>query len=210
MSSETTIRVPLTVEDRAERADIMAGLVAQIEAVKEQAKEQAKEFREDIEALEVRLAEIARVLREGEEERRQMDLKFSPDQAAATLAAVGAAACTCEGGPEAEVKDSACPVHGVETRGENAAVDEQGPIPLEGGMEFPVRTPTVEPPPAEAGPEAAADFVIPEDAAVETLARDLEAAGVVPEVETIAPETPPVVDEFIKAQKSRRRRRAEA
>ncbi len=43
---QTTVTVPLTVEERAERADIMAGLVGQIVAVKAQAKAKAFEFRE--------------------------------------------------------------------------------------------------------------------------------------------------------------------
>ncbi len=190
MSQETTVRVPLTVEERAERADIMAGLLAQIAAVKRQKAEADEDFNKDIKALEARLQEHGNVLREGAEERAQMDLTFPQEQAAKALHDVAAAACTCEGGPEAEVKAPTCPVHGVESRGENLAVDEQGAIPVGDGA------------------EAAADFVVPEETAVEMLASDLEAAGVVPEVETIAPETPPVVDEFIAAQKSRRRKRA--
>ncbi len=192
MSDETTVRVPLTVEQRAEHADTMAGLLAQIAAIRRQKADADEEFREEIKALDEQLQALGRTLREGAEDRAQLDLTFPQEQAAKALHDVAAAACTCDS-PDAPVKSIDCPIHGVKTRGENAAVDDEGPIPV--------------------GAEAVAGFVIPEDVAVEMLANDLETAGVVPagaEVETIAPATPPVVDEFIAAQKSRRRRRAEA
>ena len=119
----TTISVPLTVEERADRADIMAGLVGQIIAVKAQAKAKAFEFRGAIDALMDRLEEHARVLRAGEEERHQMTLTFPQEQAAQALHDVAAAACTCAGGPRADVKHPACRVHGVETRGPNPGDD---------------------------------------------------------------------------------------
>jgi hypothetical protein len=149
MDAESTVRVPLTLEERAERADEMARLIARIEGVEDEAKERAAEYREEIKGLEAELRSLAASVREGAEERRQMDLTFPQEEAAKALHDVGAAACTCEGGPEAEVKDPACPVHGVETRGENPAVDDKGPIPVEPGA------------------EASADYVVPEGAAVD-------------------------------------------
>lgn len=117
MSDETTtVRVPLTVEERAERADIMAGLLAEIAAVKRQKAAEAESFGEQIKALEARLQEHGNVLREGVEERRQMDLTFPQEEAARALHDVAAAACTCEGGPEAEVKSPSCAVHGVDAQ----------------------------------------------------------------------------------------------
>ncbi len=160
-TQEATIRVPLTVDDRAERADIMAGLLGEIEGVKVQAKAKAAEFRAIVDELEERLAQHGRVLREGAEDRHQMDLTFPQEEAARALHDVGAAACICEGGLEAEVKDPACPLHGVETRGETPAGDKEG------------------------------------------AAAEIEADQMAPEV---APETPPVVEDFIAAQKARRRR----
>lgn len=115
-SDESTVRVPLTVEERAERADVMAGLLAEIAALERQKAEKAKELGDAIKALEARLQEHGNVLREGSEERAQMDLTFPQEQAAAALAAVGAAACTCEGGTEADVHDPACPLHGVDAK----------------------------------------------------------------------------------------------
>lgn len=131
MSQETTVRVPLTVEERAERADVMAGLLAEIAAVKRQKADADEEFRDEIAALVARLEGHGNVLREGAEERAQRDLTFPEEEAARALHDVAAAACTCEGGTEAEVKDSACPVHGVETRGEDATAEDQGSIPAD-------------------------------------------------------------------------------
>ncbi len=114
MSQESTVRVPLTVEERAERADLMAGLLAEIAAVKRQKAEQAEEFNENIKALEARLQEHGNVLREGAEERAQKDLTFPEEEAAKALHDVAVAACTCDGGPEADVKAPTCPIHGVD------------------------------------------------------------------------------------------------
>ncbi len=171
MEASATVRVPLTVEEQAERAGQMARLIARIEGVEDEAKEQASIFREEIKGLEAELRSIAAGVREGVVEKAQMDLTFTQAQAAAALAGVGAAACTCT---SEDIADPACPVHGVETRGENAAVDEQGPILVE-----PVA-------------EVAADYVVPAAA----------------EVDVPAPETPLVVEDFIAAQKARRRKRA--
>ena len=132
--NDTTISVPLTLKERAARADIMAGLVGQIHAVKAQAKAKAFEFREAIEALIDRLEEHARVLRAGEEDRSQLDLTFPEEQAAKALHDVAAAACSCEGGPDAEVKSPTCPVHGVETRGPNATCDGLHEAPVCGDV----------------------------------------------------------------------------
>jgi hypothetical protein len=88
----TTVRVPLTVEERADRADQMARLVARIEGIETEAKEQASIFREEIKGLEAELRGIAAGVREGVSERAQMDLTFTQAQAAAALAGVATAA----------------------------------------------------------------------------------------------------------------------
>ena len=173
--SETTVRVPLTVEERAERADMMAGLLAEIAAIERQKAEKAKELGDAIKALEARLQEHGNVLREGAEERAQKDLTFPEEEAARALHDIGAAACSCEGGPEADVKSAACPVHGVDSRGKNPAVDEQGAIPVEGG--------------GDGGAEVEADYVVPPDAQVD--------------VGTVA--EPPAVANFREAKARRRR-----
>ncbi len=148
MSDETTVRVPLTVEQRAEHADTMAGLLAQIAAIRRQKADADEEFREQIKALDESLQALGRVLREGAEDRAQLDLTFPQEHAAKALHDVAAAACTCDS-PDAPVKSIDCPIHGVETRGENAAVDEQGPIPVEPDA------------------EVAADYVVPAEAQVD-------------------------------------------
>jgi hypothetical protein len=113
---QTTVTVPITVEERAERADIMAGLVAQIGAVKAQAKAKAFEFRGVVEALEERLAEHARVIRAGEEERNQLHLTFPQEEAARALHDVAKAACTCPDPANPDNHSPACPVHGVDAK----------------------------------------------------------------------------------------------
>ncbi len=148
MSDETTVRVPLTVEQRAEHADTMAGLLAQIAAIRRQKAEADEEFREEIKALDEQLQALGRTLREGAEDRAQLDLTFPQEQAARALHDVAVAACTCDS-PDAPVKSIDCPIHGVETRGENPSVDEQGPIPVEPDA------------------EVAADYVVPAEAQVD-------------------------------------------
>lgn len=123
--NDAVLTVPLTLEERADRAETMAGLVQQIRAIKAQAKAKAFEYREAVEALMERLEAHARVIMEGEESRRQMDLTFPQEQAARALHDVAAAACVCEDAGEdgIAVADPACPVHGVERRPDGTAKD---------------------------------------------------------------------------------------
>jgi DNA repair exonuclease SbcCD ATPase subunit len=123
MGMNDPVVVALTVEERAERADIMAGLLAEIAAIDRQRRAQNDEHLKRIKELRDRLEEHGNVLREGAEERRQMDLTFPQEQAARALHDVAAAACSCEGGAEAEAHDPACPVHGVERNADGTAKD---------------------------------------------------------------------------------------
>jgi len=135
---EATLSVPITVEERAQRADIMAGLVLQIRAVRAQAKAKAFEFKEQVEALMDRLEAHSRVLSEGEENRRQMDLTFPQEHAAKALHDVAEAACSCEGGAEPDVHDPACPVHGVERNADGTAKDASECVKCDGDHGPPV------------------------------------------------------------------------
>ncbi len=150
MSEDTTVRVPLTVEQRAEHADTMAGLLAQIAAIRRQKADADEEFREEIKALDEQLQALARTLRGGAEDRAQLDLTFPQEQAAKALHDIAVAACTCDS-PDAPVKSIDCPVHGVETRGEDPAVDELAADLVSHGVV----------------PEVAADYVVPAEAQVD-------------------------------------------
>jgi hypothetical protein len=191
MSDETTVRVPLTVEERAERADIMAGLLAEIAAVKRQKADQAEVFGEQIKALEARLQEHGNVLREGAEERRQMDLTFPAEQAAQALHDVAAAACTCEGGPQADVKSPTCPIHGVDAQPARVKCDGEHAVAVACAdpecwlIEGPADDGPAEGAPVEAG------YVPPAEA----------------QVDVGAVEEPKAVSDF-RAEKARRRARA--
>lgn len=89
---DSTVRVALTVEQRADKADVMAVLISQIGAVKAQAKAKAFEFRDLVEGLMDQLEEHARVLNMGHEQRSQLDLTFPESEAAKALHDVAAAA----------------------------------------------------------------------------------------------------------------------
>lgn len=119
-TTTSTVMAALTVEERADKADAMASLIAQIDGIKAQAKAKAFEFREAIEALQDQLSEIANVVRFGAEEKRQAELKFDLPtfEAKQALAEVGKRACSCEGGPDSDAKSPACPVHGVDAPAE--------------------------------------------------------------------------------------------
>lgn len=213
----STVMVPLTVEQRAERAEQMARLVARIEGVEAEAKEHAAEAREEIKGLEAELRSLAKGVREGLEERAQMDLFVGQAEAVKHLTEVGEKACSCEGGPEAEVKSPACPVHGVENRGEN-------PAPCDGvhGQDVACADPKcwlIEGP-AEEAPQVDQDGADIEAAELAEAEADDEPqveredgtvhgeTGIeVDEVETIKPEEPAAVANF-RAEKARRRKRA--
>jgi hypothetical protein len=115
--SESTVMTALTVEQRAEKGDEMASLVAQIDAIKSQAKAKAFEYRNAIDALHEQLVELSNAMRFGLEETSQMSLFAGQARESQTatqqLAEIAKHACSCEGGPESEVHSPACPVHGV-------------------------------------------------------------------------------------------------
>ncbi len=185
MSDETMVRVPLTVEQRAEHADTMAGLLAQIAAIRRQKADADDGFREDIKALDEQLQALGRVLREGAEDRAQLDLTFPQEQAAKALHDVAAAACTCDS-PDAPVKSIDCPIHGVETAKRSSSqevLEAAGVVDAEGNATESFLE----------GAEVAADYAVPAEA----------------QVDVRSVEEPPAVADFGKA-KTRRSRRAEA
>jgi len=124
MEAQSTVRVPLTVEKRADIGDKLASLVEQIKGVKAEAKSKAFAFRAEIEGLQEDQERLAAEMILGLEDRSQMSLTFAESEAAKALHDVVAhAECTCEGGPESELKSPSCALHGVETRGVNATCD---------------------------------------------------------------------------------------
>lgn len=118
----STVMVPLTVEDRAKRADDMASLVSRIAAIKAQAKAKAFEFKELVDGLMDELQEHARVLNAGLEDRDQLALTFPEEQAAKALHDIAKAACTCK---DPSVHDPGCPTHGVDGSEAKAAASER-------------------------------------------------------------------------------------
>ena len=131
MEAQSTVRVPLTVEKRADIGDKLASLVERIKGVKAEAKSKAFAFRAEIEGLQEDQERLAAEMILGLEDRSQMSLTFAESEAARALHDVVAhAECTCEGGPESELKSPSCALHGVETRGVNATCDtlHQAPV----------------------------------------------------------------------------------
>lgn len=206
MTDTTTVRVPLTVEERAGKADEMARLVLLIEGIEADKAAYAKRRNDEIKEHQAELAAIANVVQQGAEDKAQMDLTFTQVEAAKALAGVGEAACSCEGGPEAEVKSATCPVHGLESRGENPApcdgvhgqdVACQDPKCwlIEGPAEDPLGT-----------DELAADLI-----SHGVVAAEASADYVVAEVEHVeveAPKEPAAITEFHKAKARRAKARA--
>lgn len=127
MESTSTVMTALTVGERADKADEMASLIAQIDGIKAQAKAKAFEFRSAVDALQDQLSEIANKVRFGMEEKLQGELKFDPPtfEAMQALHAAGKAACSCvrDGDAEPAIASVTCPVHGVDSRGENPPTD---------------------------------------------------------------------------------------
>ena len=113
---QTTVRVPLTVEKRADIGDKLASLVERIKGVKAEAKGKAFAYRAEIEGLQEEQEQLAAEMILGLEDRPQMSLTFAESEAAKALHDVAAAACTCDEGPEAEVKNPTCPIHGVDAQ----------------------------------------------------------------------------------------------
>lgn len=110
--------MPLTVEERADKANEMARLALLIAKVEDEAKSVAKRFREEIARHLSALQTIAYVVNEGAEEKAQGELRFDDFAAKEMLFEVGKRACSCEGGPDSDVKSPACPVHGVDAPAE--------------------------------------------------------------------------------------------
>lgn len=118
----STVMKALTVEERAGKADEMARLAVLIARIQDEAKASAKRYRKEIEEHLADLQAIAHVVQAGVEESSQMEL-FSQGEAQRALHDVAAAACTCEGGAESDMKSVDCPVHGVNAP--EATLDEE-------------------------------------------------------------------------------------
>jgi hypothetical protein len=113
-----TVRVALTVEQRADKADEIARHNAAIIALEAEKDAASKRINGEIKGHEADINRLCYELREGGEFAAQMEL-FATEEAAKQLAKTAAeiaARCTCPEGPEAEVKSPACPVHGVDAQ----------------------------------------------------------------------------------------------
>jgi hypothetical protein len=116
MGESSTVRVAWTVEQRAEKADEMARLLAVIAGIEDEAKAKAKKFRDEVAARMAELQTIGAELREGAEAKAQLDLFVDQTLAGRDLAEVAKHLCSCPGGPGAEVKSPSCRVHGVDAQ----------------------------------------------------------------------------------------------
>ena len=125
MGESETVRVALTVEERAGKADEMARLALLIAKVEDEAKASAKKFREEIAVHLSALQTIAYVVNEGAELKAQGELRFDDFAAREMIHAAGKAACSCvrDGDTEPAIASVTCPVHGVDSRGENPPTD---------------------------------------------------------------------------------------
>lgn len=124
MDSESTVAVPLSLEQRAEKADEMARLVTLISGIEDDKAAYVKKRNEEIKEHQAELEALAEEVREGAQVQSQMDLFVGEDAAKQALAEVAKRSCSCEGGPESDVKSPACPAHGVEGESAHAARQE--------------------------------------------------------------------------------------
>jgi hypothetical protein len=120
-----TVRVPLTVEERAERADVMASLLAEIAALDRQRRAANDEASKHIKDLEARLQEHGNVLRDGAEQRNQLDLTFPQEEAAKALHDIAAVACTCPDPEHPENRSPTCELHGIDSPDAQAKAEKR-------------------------------------------------------------------------------------
>jgi hypothetical protein len=112
-AAESTVAVPMTLEERADRADIMADLYAELEKLQAEQKAAAFGFRNSIEAVKKRLSEHTHQVRLGYEQRHQLRLDLAPEDAKTALRAGAARICTCESPALAAID---CPMHGTTSK----------------------------------------------------------------------------------------------
>lgn len=164
-SMDDPVIVKLTEADLAERATQMATKLEHVRVLRVKLKADAKATKTLIDSELDDLERMARVVLESEEEARQGDLFV--DGTLGRVAGELAKRCACEGGPDAEVKDSACPLHGI--------ADGDAPLDDEDDEDEPDDDESVGADPVEQT-RAMVEQASPE--AVEQLAADLRAAGI--------------------------------
>lgn len=187
-SMNDPVRVKLSEHDLAGRAQVMATKLEHVRVLRRKKADDAKSTQTLIDSELDDLAAMARVILEAEEDAKQGELFV--DGTLSGLSAGIAERCSCEGGPEAEVKSPTCKVHGV----------EGGDAPTSAACDrWHVGAPCADPecwlsskPADDEGTEAAADYVVPGEVEVGTV------------------EEPAAVTEFREAKKRRRSREASA
>lgn len=94
---DEVVRIPLTLEEKAEYGERLSRMLAERKALVDQRKQAMEEAQADIDTLQAQIDVLAEDLREGRRETRQGDLfvedlfvdgKLPPNQAARTLAKV--------------------------------------------------------------------------------------------------------------------------
>lgn len=127
MDAEVPVR--LRTNELADKGLELALLLAERDGLVEDKKRKAKLAQEDIEALDVRISDLAKSLREGYENRRQGDL-FADDQAAAAALAEVVQRAECSGCASG-VYSPACPTHGIGGQATPAPEEYKGPLPTD-------------------------------------------------------------------------------
>lgn len=148
-SMNDPVRVKLSEHDLAERAGIMATKLEHVRVLRRKKSDDAKSTQALIDTELDELAAMARVILEAEDEAKQGEL-FA-DGTLTGISAELAKRCTCEGGPEADVKSPSCTLHGVDSF-EQAEVER-----ADGSLSD------------ESGAEVEADYVVPGEVEVGTV-----------------------------------------
>jgi hypothetical protein len=111
MGINDPVRVKLSDSELAQRAVSIAQSIEVVRHLREKLARDAKSTKALIDAELDQIQAKARIILEAEEEAKQGDLFV--DGTLGTVAGEIAKRCTCEGGVEAEVKATDCPMHGV-------------------------------------------------------------------------------------------------
>lgn len=188
-SMNDPVRVKLSEHDLAERAGIMATKLEHVRVLRRKKADDAKSTQALIDTELDELAAMARVILECEEDAKQGELFV--DGTLSGLSAGIAERCSCEGGPDADVKSPTCKVHGVEPDEPPAdpAKCNGWHLGAKCGPECWLHDGEVK---HDDGAEVAADYVVPGEVEVGTV------------------EEPAAVAEFREAKKRRRSREASA
>jgi hypothetical protein len=115
----STVRVPLTDEQRVAKGLEMARELQVIAGLEDEKKQVTSGLSADIKTHKARAKKLAEELVEGVEQKAQRDITFDEqkrmdDGAKQALHDIAQHTCTCDGGPSAEVKSPSCPTHGVD------------------------------------------------------------------------------------------------